>query len=424
MSSPVGVPTREIGYANAAARSWWRVTAQEPTPELRWPACIGVYAQMRKDAQVASVLRAVKHAVRRTPWRIDPAGARDEVVDQIADDLGLQIKGAGTPTRRKRSRDRFSWQDHLRLALLKLDYGHSVFEQRYRIDGEGAAARVRLHKLAERPQSTISAINVDLDGGLVSVEQYPPSAPLPGAARGRTHDPIPVSRLVVYTNDREGGDWVGQSLMRSMYPYWLLKHRLLRVQAQTVERNGMGVPRYTSATAGEDLAAGQKLASDWRSGAAAGAAIPFGAKLDLVGVSGTLPDADTPIRYYDEQIAKAALLHFLNLGQQAGTGSYALGATFADFFTSSLQAVAEDNRDVAQSHVVEDLVDLNWGPDEVAPQLVFDEIGSHHEATAAAIKMLLDSGALFADRELEEHLRQVYSLPPKASRTPPPGGTQ
>lgn len=421
MSAPVSVPTQELGYANAAARSFWRATAQESTPELRWPACIAVYAQMRKDAQVASVLRAVKHPVRRTPWRIDPAGARPEVVQQIADDLGLQIKGEA-PVRRKRSRGRFSWPEHLRLALLKLDYGHSVFEQRYRIEGEGAAAMARLHKLAERPQSTIKAINVDLDGGLVSVEQYPPADLLPGSSARRRNEPIPVSRLVVYTNEREGSDWHGQSLMRSMYPYWLLKHRLLRVQAQTVERNGMGVPRYTGGSPREDLAAGLQLAQDWRSGAASGAAIPHGAHLDLVGVDGTLPDADTPIRYYDEQIAKAALLHFLNLGQQAGTGSYALGATFADFFTSSLQAVAEDVRDVAQQHVVEDLVDLNWDEDETAPQLVFDEIGSHHEATAQAIKMLLDSGALFADRELEEHLRQVYGLPPKASRTPPPVG--
>jgi hypothetical protein len=58
----------------------------------------------------------------------------------------------------------------------------------------------------------------------------------------------------------------------------------------------------------------------------------------LVGVDGDLPDADTPIRYHDEQIARAVLAHFLNLGTQ--TGSWALGTTFADFFTLSLQSVA------------------------------------------------------------------------------------
>ena len=45
--------------------------------------------------------------------------------------------------------------------------------------------------------------------------------------------------------------------------------------------------------------------------------------------------------------------------------------------------------DVATQHVVEDLVDWNWGPDEPAPRLVFDEIGSRHASTAQAIKLLV-----------------------------------
>ncbi|WP_343091546.1 phage portal protein family protein, partial [Clostridioides difficile] len=62
------------------------------------------------------------------------------------------------------------------------------------------------------------------------------------------------------------------------------------------------------------------------------------------------------------------------LGTQ--TGSWALGTTFADFFVGSLQAVAMHIADVTQQHVIDDLVDLNWGEDEPAPQLVFDEIGA------------------------------------------------
>lgn len=44
-------------------------------------------------------------------------------------------------------------------------------------------------------------------------------------------------------------------------------------------------------------------------------------------MSGDLPDTDAPIKYHDEQIARAVLAHFLNLGTQ--TGSWALGSTFA-----------------------------------------------------------------------------------------------
>jgi hypothetical protein len=403
--APVKAPTTELGYINPSGAGWWLPPTDEATPELRWPASVAVYDRMRRqDAQVTSVLRAVTLPVRRTAWRIDPNGARDEVVELVATDLGLPIVGQPEATPPKRTRDRFSWSMHLQLALLMIVYGHSYFEQRYRFDSDG---RARLRKLALRPASTISAINVATDGGLESIQQYAPA----GTATGLYTKPIPVNRLVAYVHEREGGNWVGNSLLRPAYKHWLIKDRLLRVQAQTIDRNGMGVPLYKAAENEQDLDKGAELATSWRSGDNAGAAVPFGADLLLRGVEGNLPDADPAIRYHDEQIARAVLAHFLNLGTQ--TGSWALGSTFADFFTFSLQTLAEQVADVSNAHVVEDLVDVNFGEDEPAPRLVFDEIGSRRDATAAAIKMLIDAGAIFPDRELEEFIRLAYGLPAK-----------
>lgn len=417
MTQPAA-PLVELGYqlnTVSGANAWWQSLDAEHTPELMWPLSVAVYDQMgRQDAQVISVMRAVTHPVRRTQWWIEPAGARDEVVEHIANDLGLPIKGQ-EPKPALRTRDRFSWREHLRLALLQLRYGHSFFEQVYRIDDRGLA---HLRKLAWRPPRTIVGFDVARDGGLKSIKQDQPV----GSERPGPLD-IPVTRLVAYVNEREGANWAGLSLLRSCYKNWLIKDRLLRVQAQTIERNGMGVPRYTGAAVNEDLSTGLKIATDWRSGEAAGAAIPHDAKLDLVGVTGTLPDADKPIRYHDEQIARAVLAHFLNLGTQ--TGSWALGSTFADFFTLSLQTVADDIADVATQHIVEDLVDLNWGEDEPAPRVGFQEIGTQQTMLAQAVKMLIDAGAIFPDRELEEALRLQLGLPPKQplplGTTPIPG---
>lgn len=398
--------TRELGYVNAHA-DWWTPPTDEETPELRWPESVRVYDRMRRqDSQVRSVLRAVMLPVRRTKWRLDPADARPEVVELIAADLGLPIAGQKTSTRPLRTRDRFSWSEHLRLALLMVPMGHAYFEQVYRLDEAG---RARLRKLALRPSRTLSTINVAADGGLESIEQY---APVGAQTVSLT---IPVSRLVAYVHEREGGNWLGESVLRPAYKNWLIKDRLLRVQAQTVDRNGMGVPLYEGAENEKDLTKGTELAKAWRSGDNAGAAIPHGAKLLLRGVEGDLPDADKPIRYHDEQIARAVLAHFLNLGTQ--TGSWALGTTFADFFVFSLQTLAEHVADTANAHVVEDLVDVNFGEQEPAPRIVFDEIGSKHDATAQAIKMLIDAGAVFPDRQLEEYLRTAFGLPPKAPQS-------
>lgn len=410
----VAAPTSEIGYVNGA--SWWNETEFESAPELMWPRSVEIFDKMRRtDSQVASVLRAVTLPVRRTEWRVDPAGCKPEVAQLVADDLGLQVQGAA-PTRVLRTKDRFDWDEHLRLALLMLPFGHSVFEQVYRVGDDGYA---HLRKLGYRPPRSISRFNVATDGGLISIQQDPIVR-----SGGTSTVTIPVDRLVVYVHDREGGNWHGLSVLRSAYKNWIIKDRLLRVQAQTVERNGMGVPRYTGAENETDLTAGKKLATSWRSDAAAGSAIAYGAKLDLVGVTGTLPDADTPIRYHDEQIARAVLAHFLNLGTQ--TGSWALGTTFADFFSQSLQTIAQQIAQTATQHIIEDLVDINFGPTEPAPQLVFDEIGSRQALTAEALKVLRDAGVLIPDRTTEEAVRQIFGLPakdaPSPTPTPPPGG--
>jgi hypothetical protein len=403
VSVPATAPVKEIGYASTATSYNWTVEG-ETTPELQWPQSVEVYDAMRRtDSQVKSVLQAVMLPVRATPWRIDPAGARAEVVELVADDMNLPIKGQN-PKVLPRTRDRFSWADHLRLALLMLPFGFSFFEQTYRVDDDGL--RAHLAKLGQRPARTIMSVDVARDGGLISITQYG-TINNDGPQR-----PIPVDRLVAYVHEREGGNWLGQSILRPAYKNWLLKDRLLRVQAQTVERNGMGVPVYEGqeGASAEDLEVGKSMATSLRAGEAAGAATPFGAKLRLMGVEGTLPDAQPAVEYHDSQIARAVLAHFLNLGTQ--TGSWALGTTFADFFTLSLQTLAQQIADVATQHIIEDLVDINFGPDEPAPRLTFDEIGSRQAATAQALKSLVDAGVIHPDEVLEESSRQQYGLPP------------
>lgn len=413
------LPLLEIG--NAGVMSRWAAFAEEPTPELAWPHSVSVYDRMyRQDGQVLSVYDAVTLPVRRAKWRLNPAGARDEVVAQLAEDLNLPIKGTDEAPRPLRTRDRFSWSQHLEWACLQLAYGHMPFEQVARLDDRG---RVRLRKLAPRWPKTIQKFNVAEDGGLISLEQYTPD----GANR-RPGDPItiPINRLVMYTHRRQGGTWTGQSLFRPMYKDWLLKDQALMGWTNYLDRNGMGVPIYSGAEGETSLLKGQQMATDARAGRNAGGAVPFGADLTFKGVTGSVPDHEANVRYHDEAIARAGLAHFLNLGQAAGTGSWALGTTFADFFIMALDAFAQSMADVATQHIVEDLVDWNWGPDERAPVIEVDTVGKGGTVLANAIKALIDSGAIRNDPSLEAYLRDLLGLPVKAPREgtdPAPEGT-
>ena len=414
-------PTTEKGYVvDGAGSGFWTVLDEEKVPELQWPNSIEIYDQMRRqDAQVISVLKAVQQPIRRTAWRVSPAGARDEVVEFVARNLGLPIEGADTEPP-ARLRDRFSWKEHLQLALTSLPFGHSVFEQQYRIGpDERGVLRAWIRKLAWRPPRTLSRIDVASDGGLVAIHQN-----IPGTK------PMEVDRLVVYVNEREGGNWLGQSLLRPAYKYWVLKDRMLRVQAQTVDRNGMGVPVFTaselptniweaeeySKRQDEEIERGLAIAKSFRSGRAAGASIAHGADLKLLGVEGTLPDANKPIRYYDEQIGRAVLANFLNLGGDDSKGSYALGETLGDFFTLSLQSFGLSIADTASMHIVEDLVDHNFGTEEPAPRITFDEIGVQQRITATSLKELIEAGAITVDDRLERYVRQTWGLPTSGER--------
>lgn len=421
-------PVTERGYAVPAALSpMLAVLDDEETPELQWPNSVYVYDRMRKqEASVVQVIKAVTYPLRRVQWRVDQAGAKTKITEQIAEDFGLPILGRKMkPT--PRIRDRFSWHEHLYLACLQLVFGHAYFEQDYRIlpTGPGGSLQARLHKLAYRPPKTIERFEVATDGGLNAIRQVSP---------GRGAGPrLTVDRLVAHVHEREGGNWMGQSVLRAAFGPWWLKQRAVRTWSASFDRNGLGVPVYTGSEQPEGLDAdevkrrqdkerdeGLKLATSLRAGENAGAYKPHSAGLELLGVTGRLPNIEAGVRYFDELIARAVLANFLTLGGDNSTGSYALGETFEDFFTMSLQTEATQIADVVTAHAVEDWVDENYGAAEPAPRIVFDEIGS--KLTVEAITQLISVGAITKDKPLEAHLRTRGGLPPaeEATAQPPP----
>lgn len=393
-------PVRERGYAAEDSTTWWTDLTQETTPELRWPLCVDVYDRMRRqDAQVASVLRAVTSPIIRTQWRVDGRGCDEDVTRFVAQNLGLPIVGESDddPRAQLRGRDRFSWEEHLRLALLMLPFGHMFFEQVYRLDDQGA---FRIRKLGPRLPRTISKINVARDGGLVSVEQYGGLTSVGGVV-------LPVNRLVAYVLEREGGNWLGNSLLRSAYKNWLLKDRALRTWSTSIDRNGVGIPVYTDAPGGNEasLEAGEDIAAGVRAGDDSGVGLPNGAQLDLLAVQGSLPDIEKFVQYHDAQIARSALGHFLNLGSQTNgqVGSYNLGSVFADTFHLGLDAVAEQVASTANAHVIEDLVDINFGPTVPAPRLAYDPIGTRQ----TELDRIRETAGLGSDADLVKFLRSI-----------------
>lgn len=410
------VPTpKELGYQNSGEEDFYKYgQIISDIPALAWPDCLEVYDRMRStDGQIIAVLKAITLPILGTTWRLNPDGARPEVVEFVAEQLGLPVIGQEGKLKTVRRENRFSWAEHLRLALLMVPFGSMFFEQVVQPLPDG---KWGLRKVAARMPESLKKINIARDGGLVSIEQQAPKFITNYRAADAQSITIPVDRLVAYSFDREGADWAGRSLLRPAYKHWLIKEKLLKIEVVGVERNSTGVPVYENPPGAteEQIEKGRKMTQAYRGGSNAGVSIPNGGKLFLKGVDGQLLSARDVINYHDSQIGKVALAHFLNLSD----GSYALASVQAELFMQSLSSTADQVADTATQHIIGDLVAWNWGPEEPIPAIEYDDIRSSSLEVATALRTLADAGLVRGDRSLEEWLRRDLGAPVKD--TPPP----
>lgn len=390
------------GVLPASAGAFWSSLLDEGeyVPKLRWPMSRPVYDEMSRDGQIQAIWNAYTLPIRSMRWQLRPNGAREEVVSAIAEDLGIPVEGAPDgPV--KRGARKFNFDEFLSHALLALRYGFTFFE----IVGEYRDSNLsmwRLRKLAPRIPTTIDSIKVADDGGLKSVVQS-------------SGVEIPVSQLVAFTWQREGANYYGQSIFRGAYKYWALKDRLIRIDAISKDRNGMGVP-WAKAT-DRDVDQGTvnqafRAASASRVGQRSGGALPFGVDIEYKGVTGSVPNTLDSIKYMDEQMTRSTLTQFLMLGQTQ-TGSYNLGESFVDFFSLAINAVCKWFCQVVNSHVIDDWVEFNYGSEEeYAPELVFERQQTA-ETDLTQLINLMDKGAITADKALEDYLRAQVGVPAK-----------
>lgn len=401
-------PVSEIGsegYFDGASvegiGSSWATVMNETEYEsaLRWPMSVRTFNFMRNDPQIAGLIRASTMPIRRYKWYLDTEnGAPDEAAQKLADDLGIQVGLESKKNPRIRNKNRFRFDDHLRMALQMPNiYGNFWFEQVGVIDPDGF---FRYTKLAPRLNNSITQFNVDPSGGLISIKQ-----------NHMLTEEIPMNKLVGYIHDQEGGNWVGRSPLRELYNSWVLKDRLLRVDVVRHERNGAGMPiiEMPQGATRSQIREANKLAQMYKVGRASGGALPYGFKLTLKGVEGNISDVLASIKFHNQEMADAWLLMFMKLGSTE-TGSRALGQTFVDFFSMAQETMAIWFRDIFQEHIIEDWMDWNYGTQVPAPELKFDTNESSH-LSATDLANLITSGAIVIDDELEEHLRNFYNLP-------------
>jgi hypothetical protein len=100
---------------------------------------------------------------------------------------------------------------------------------------------------------------------------------------------------------------------------------------------------------------------------------------------------------------------FKTLGHDSGARS--LGDTFVDIFTQAVQSIANYFARVATEHIIRDLVELNFGPEEPYPTLSPGDLSANRAITTTALKELVDAGIIRPDDKLEAFMRATTGLP-------------
>ena len=376
---------------------------EEFVPELTWPASVTTFKKMSVDSQLSALFKATLFGVMKFKWSIDPNGCDESMVQKYSRDYNLPILGEKV-NQRYRAKRRFAFKDHMRKAFYAGKYGHYYFEQVGTIQDDGLW---HLRKLAERPPATIEDFRVAEDGGLVSIIQNIPK----GGSYWGSLPEIPIDRLVGYVWEQEGSNWAGRSWFRACYKNWVIKDRLMRIDAVNHERAG-GVP-YIEAHPGATWAEIQELnrmAQSFRIGDTSGGAVPSGAKLVIA--KGTNSSVIESIKYHDEAMAREWMLMIMQLGMTE-SGSRALGTTFIDFWGHGLSTIADWFRDTFNEHVIEDDIDWNYGEDvDKVPLLTYEY---DPEFVIGDLKDGIDTGLIEVDDELEAYARKEMGLPEKST---------
>ena len=387
------ISSQEIGSISRSLFN--RLSDTEYLSLLTWPNSTYIYDKMRRsDAQVQALLFCMELPIRSTRWYVEPWNKNNPKDVQIAEFIEENLFSG--PPRGMTSH----WDDFLRLALLMLPFGHSIFEKVYEVDSHGYA---KWRKFAERPHETIKDFKYDERGGPLHVEQY---------VAGASFVEIPIDSSLIFTHRKEGGRLHGISVLRAAYKHWFIKDFLLKITNIGIEKNHVGTPvtKLPENLQDGDREEAEKITRNLRSGEDAGVVLPYGFELEMFEGKRVAIEVLPYIRYQDEMIAKAGLAHFLQLGTGT-TGSFALGKDQSDFFLMALNAQSKYLCDVINSYAIPQLVDLNWDV-EGYPYLKCDKLGGRDvDGIIKGTTELTGGSIILPDQGLEEFMRDLLGLP-------------
>jgi SPP1 gp7 family putative phage head morphogenesis protein len=375
---------------------------EEALTELQGLDAVETWDEMRRgDGQIKMILSAIKNPIRSAKFAY-AAKEDNEKSDKIADFLNYVLF----------SNEFFSFQEFLTEALTYLDFGFSVHEYFFKAhkDKEFGSYHT-IGGLGFRKQATITRWLLNPATGLYAVEQ---TAYGDTVTNGSNTVQIPKDRVIILSNDKEGDNFEGISILRACYGPWFRKNLDLKLKSIGNEKAAIGIPcgKYPKGQESTDQRSKfEAMLSNFAIHESSYLMFPDGYDITVTKIDFDAEKLMSSIQYEDSQMAKSMLLQFLELGQNGSGGAYALGADQSDIALSSFQYIGEYVGSKL-NEIAKKLVEINFGSLEDMPYLTVAGINNKAGTELAnVLKTMIDARVIRPDDTLESYIRDNYNMP-------------
>lgn len=382
------------------------------------------------DPIVGAMMFAIERLILQIGWDVEP------YTDSEEDEVTPEAEAAAEFVEECMSDMSESWSVTLQQILSFLIYGYApcelVYKRRNGMDQKDGSRRSKFNdgkigwrKVALRAQETVWSWQFDETGSIEGVNQMDPYV-----HKGVVF--IPIEKLLLFRTVSARSNPEGRSILRNAYRPWKFKRTIEEIEAVGIERDLAGLPvayvpptmLSSTATPQEVAARGaiQAMIRGIKRNENEGILFPLAYdaqgretyKLELLSSGGSRQfNTDAIVTRYDQRIAMVVLADFILLGH-ANVGSFALGASKIDLFTTAIQQICDSIAEVFNDHALPRLFKLNGMPTDKLPKIKPQTI-AHVDLTLLGdfISKMVQVGAITVDSGLDEYLRDLTNLPKK-----------
>jgi phage gp29-like protein len=395
-------PTEPLALPGSAVYAAALNRLGEYNPKLQGQAFWRTVEQMRNNSRILALEYLLALPIISTHWEVRPA-PNSATSQEASDALNHNLFETA-------HKDLY---ELLRLGTLARFYGVRFLEPTWQITNSTAliADYIDIHPL------TIYKLNFDPRGNLISITQRVQTE----NTRTPAETEIPTDRLIRFTWREEGGNPLGYSDLRSLYPDWYRLEFLYTVLQIAAERAGIGawqakIPRdlWDNDQFRNALADTVRRIRTHESGAIV---IPQDVSLEVLtaidkqGIDGIIK----MIEHYETNLAAGVLANILQVGMR-DIGTQALAETLFEMFLYQLNQTCRWLMHTINRQLITRWLAYNYPqlPPNEHPKLHFTDLRLllKREAVLNAIAQAANASLITADTNLEDYIRDILSLPP------------